>query len=209
LRKNRYKLNEEYCDFLKLISVEFIMIPGIFAWFAFIFAAPQPVVNWAVGDTLKVMVEGREELLNRCLSGGIEVRYQFNLRLCRKRSAWFDDCEDIKKEIHGLQYDPVSDNYRVTIDRLGDQADPELYTYPTLEDGLARATRIDAFPLNILSEALPPLPRTNYYVGIRILSDCANSFGSSLLDISYVLTFGLVKVNRFDSGWIAFNLSPQ
>lgn len=187
------------------------MGPSILAWLSIVFAYPVPIVNWVNPSAIRVQAVGGEELLDRCIKSGIEVRYRYEMRYCRRRSGWFDDCRADRVEIRSIQYEPVNEGYQVIVDRLGDDQDPEKVAYPSLADAMQVVSVIEDVPLEFLFRGeLDPQVRTNKdYVGVRIISDCKESFGSRLLDISYLFTFGLVKINRYDSGWIAFKLDSS
>lgn len=198
---------------------------SIFALIHLIFAVPQPVVNWAssVKDTINISSEGNEPLLDKCLEAGIEVRYRFQMRYCRRGSFWFDQCQDQWDEIKTIKYDPIKESYLVQSDRIGDEIKPSQALFSSKEEAIKMLSTIENADIDKISRGeyseyksklsnknnqddQEDLPRT--YIGIKIVSDCKGSVGSTMLDISYYLTFGLVKVSRFDSGWVAFYLDP-
>lgn len=185
------------------------MLPPLIAWVQIMMLSLQPVVNWVGSDAVRIVAQGREELLNRCMESGIEVRYRFDMRYCRRRSGWFDSCSDQRSEIHILQFDPISEIYRVTVDRHGDEQGPIQHTYASSDEAYSVLTEIPAVPLQFVARDEAVSSDANHYVGVKVVADCKDSFGSSMLDISYLITFGLVKINRFDSGWIAFNLGDR
>lgn len=185
------------------------MLPLLFAWFNVVMISLQPVVNWVGNDSIKIVAAGQEELLNRCMESGLEVRYRFDMRFCRRRTGWFDWCGDQRSQIHILQYDPISESFKVTTDRHGDEEKPRQVIYNSLEEANNELTHIPSIPLSFIARDQDYLNQKNSYIGVKIVADCKDSFGSSILDISYILTLGLVKINRFDSGWIAFNLDRK
>lgn len=181
-------------------------MPAILAWFAVVFAFPDLHVNWTDAKGLRVVAGGSEELLDRCIEGGIEVRYRFLLRHCRRRVGWFDACEGNKMEVHALRRDPVSENYIVTVDRHSDEKSPAKNTFNELADARAALGTIDFIPLEFIAGGPPRAENKGYYVGVRVVADCKRDFSDVVLDLPYLLTFGLMKTNRYDSGWIAFEL---
>lgn len=180
---------------------------AIITWLFILHAVPQPVVNWATKDKLQIIAQGREELLDRCIERGIEVRYRFEMRFCESGYLWFDDCEDQFVEIRSIHYDPLYETYRVNADRLDDINKPTSQTFTSREDAIRALTSLTPIALAELRRGVEPDNKDKEYVGVRVISECKGSIGSSLLDISNFLTLGLVKINRFDSGWVAFYLN--
>ena len=171
-------------------------------------AFPDPKVNWAEQDkSVNVEVAGREELLNRCIESGLEVRYRFDLKFCRRRSIWFDKCKSTITEIHSMQFDPISESYKVATDRHGDNDAPISFSVSSAAEALTDASSLQKFPVAVLLKGRELPDNGDNYIGVRVVADCKGGLDSSLLDLSYFLTLGLVKVDRFDSGWIAFRLS--
>ena len=167
---------------------------------------PQPIVNWVGQDAVNISVSGSEELLERCLASGIEVRYRYEFQICQKRSGWIDSCQDLKREIRSMQFDPVSENYTVTVDRHGDNLAPESSTQHSKNDAQLKVSKIENLPLKFLDQNFSLASRDGYYISMRVVADCKGSMNSALLAISNILTFGQVKIDRFDSGWIAFDI---
>jgi hypothetical protein len=185
------------------------MFVSIFAWVYLWFAVPSPVVNWASQnhDSMEIQADGSEELLNRCIEGGIEVRYRYEMRYCTKGSFWFDQCEDSWVEIKSLQYDPVKETYLIQSDLLDDKETPEKGGFSTLAEAQKALSTIQHVNIEKIARGKLNKKTERDYIGIRVLSECRGSVGNTLLDISYYLTFGLVKVSRFDSGWVAFYIN--
>ena len=179
----------------------------IFAWLYFLYQVPQPVVNWVTSgkESIDIVAEGREELLDRCVDAGIEVRYRFAMRYCTKGSFWFDDCEDEFVHIKNIRFDPIKENYSVESDSLGDNSTPEVDVFTDRSEAINKLKTLSNLRIKPLSRGRQIIQDKDY-IGIRVLSECKGSVGSTLLDMSYYLTFGLVKVSRFDSGWVAFYL---
>ena len=182
------------------------MIHGLIAWFAVISAFPNLTVNWVDNTGVHISADGREELLDRCIESGIEVRYRFLMRYCRKRVGWFDACDDERMEIHSLTRDPVSENYVVIVDRFSDDKRPEKSTFNELADARIAVSSIERMPLDFISENASELVQPGRYLGVKVIADCKRDFSDVVLDLPYLLTFGLMKTNRYDSGWIAYEM---
>ncbi|MCO6429765.1 MAG: DUF4390 domain-containing protein [Deltaproteobacteria bacterium] len=185
------------------------MIPSILAWIPVFFAFPDLRVNWVEPQGIRVIADGRQELLERCIESGTEVRYRFRLRYCRRRVGWFDDCSSEKTEIHSLRYDPIGESYIVESDRFADDDPPEKNTYSSLPEARADLVEIKQMSLNFISAAAVHDRGARRYIGVRVTADCKREVGDVLLDLPYLLTFGLVKTSRFDSGWIAYEMEQN
>lgn len=183
---------------------------SILSWvYLLLYAVPSPVANWVNSDreSIKIIAEGKEELLDRCIESGIEVRYRYELRYCVKGSMWFDECEDQWVEIKSIQFDPIKEIYLVESDLLDDEETPFKGSFSSLTDALQKLSSIESVNVEKIARGKYDKNNPRGYVGIRVLSECRGSVGNTLLNISYYLTFGLVKVSRFDSGWVAFYIN--
>ena len=145
--------------------------------------------------------------MERCLDAGVEVRYRYIMRYCTKGRFWFDNCGDNLVEVRSVRYDPLKESYTAQYDRHGDDIDPVILNITSRSEAYKILTTIPFVELEEISEGRNKNGQDRDYLGVRIISDCRGSIGSSLLDISNLLTFGMIKINRFDSGWIAFYLN--
>lgn len=178
------------------------IIAGIFSYFS----VPHPVLNWDMKESITITAEGEEDLLDRCLEGGVEVRYRFEMRYCTQGNYWFDDCDSKVVIIKSLQFSPLKETYTLESDRLGDEGKPELTTFNEKLPALKALRTVPNLKLSVLAKSRPVFSSPDDYVEVRIVSDCKGSVGGPLLDISHFVSFGLIKINRFDSGWLSFFL---
>lgn len=185
-------------------------MPYLSALLFIIFAFPEPRMNWSNREAgeLRITLPGEQELLNRCIESGLQVSYRFKLRLCRRRAAWFDRCGDTITEIHSMQFDPISESYKVEVDRHGDASDPLSTTVATPAQARELAGRIPNLRISDLGGSTAKLSPKSY-IDVRVITDCKGGLDAAMLELSHMLTFGLVKIDRFDSGWVAFKLDAQ
>jgi len=170
--------------------------------------AETVTVRWSSGnlDAIDVAVEGQGEYLNQCVRSGFEGRVRFEVALCRRRQMWFDRCSDTVTEVHGLRYDAVTNGYSLTSDTWGDLEPPRTESNVEEDDALLRVASIGG---RLLSTLGWESGRGRYDIRLRVVADCKGEYNELLARIPYFLTFGLVRVNGFDSGTVTFSLDGQ
>lgn len=182
----------------------------IFAFIPLLFAFPTPTVNWSGGElnAVRISADGKEQVINQCISSGLEVRYRYELRVCHHRILWADYCSDEKVVVRSLNFDPISESYRIVIDKLGDKEPAKITTSTSLETALSAVTAFTSPPLVDLGFNSREFPANRSpFLGVRVIADCKGDYNETLAKISNFLTLGLVDVGTFDSGWIAFSLT--
>lgn len=187
------------------------MVKAIFA-IMLVLVPPELRVRWLTADTdhgLVLQIEEQEANVDQCLDAGLELRYRFDFQLCEERSYWFDACGREGSEVRSLEFDPISESHRLTIDRFDDGNIPSVLSAGSREKGLALARRSDEISLQFLSrnmtgERADNVPR---YVRARVITDCRGDTGKTLRRLSYILSLGMIRTAGFDSGWIRFDLS--
>ena len=157
---------------------------------------------------LAVQVVGRQqEFLEQCVSNGLEVRYRYHFELCKRRGYWFDGCLKGRREIHRLNFDPISETYKITVDRHRDGADPSSQVFDSLDAAVSEMSRVKSLPVDFLSHGdVGYLTGKNAYLSVRVESRCRGDYNKTLARISYFLSLGLVEIPGFDSGWVDFTL---
>jgi hypothetical protein len=184
------------------------MLLSIVAYISLLIASPELDIKMA-GSTapgFALQVHGQDDLLEKCMQGALELRYRFKVKICRKRTAWFDDCKSEKIISQSLRFDPISETYKVTSDEIGDREPPRSMTLTSREDAVRELTGIPNLAFSSLKNDDPAFvmgERT--YLRARVESECKGAFNETLANISTFLTLGLVKISGFDSGWIDFN----
>jgi hypothetical protein len=129
----------------------------IIAFFPLMFAFPDLRVNWSGGqlNAVRVVAEGKDEVMEQCVKSGLEVRYRYELRICKRRFLWADSCNDPKVEVHSLQYDPISESYRVMVDKIGDNEAAKTTTAKPLWARLLNTRRLRSPTLATIRKNIP------------------------------------------------------
>ncbi len=158
-------------------------------------------------EALEIKITAQNEVLDRCLSSGLEVRYRYELSFCSRRSIWFNACKDRRLIFQSIQYDAVSQTYNVMTDRHGDEEDEISESFDSKERAIDQVSHIPALPLSYLSQSdIKFMDRSGRYVSLRVLGECRGEYSEALAKIGYFLTLGMVKVSGFNSGWLDFEL---
>lgn len=174
---------------------------------------PQELgVHWAadnVPPTLSLYVEGGREQSEQCLSSGLEYRHRFEFQLCRRGGWWLDRCGHRFVETRGLQLDPVSQVYKLEIDRFNDGIDPRVLMPDSDNAAMSKLARSDPTELSELLSSLEEKrgSKERYYLLARVLTYCRGDTSRTLRRLSYYLSLGLVRGSVFDSGWVSFDIN--
>ena len=166
-------------------------------------------VNWssAARDGVNIIAAGEDQFINQCLEKGLQVSFRFKTRICKRRSLWFDDCEDERIDTRAVEFDPISQRYEIAIDTHHDAEGPKKVRYADRESALEVASVMRAVPISKLprtrAEYLDPYKN---YLGIRTITECKGE-GRYFGQIPLILSLGLINTAVKDSGWIAFDLS--
>lgn len=175
-----------------------------------IFAAPALVVNWTTPDKVAFNVEfdtSQDACIQQHRKDGFELKYRFYIRACQKRLSWSDKCWEPITEIHDLKFDPVSEKYRVLVDRLKDNQEPHASTYDTQIDAEKAFSSIKEFPVELLeqsAEGVSLVENERMYLSVRFVSRCQGDVARVLSWIPYLFTFGIIERDSYDSGWVNF-----
>ena len=156
------------------------------------------------GDRESVIIRLADiaESYEQCLNGGLEIRYRFEFQLCRHRSAWFDSCEEVRRAINRVQYDPITSNYTVKQDVHRDGKDPDQRSIRQREKALRLAGELPPLDLSFIARGENDyLYEADSYLSVRLQINCEGAFNKTLARISQFLTLGLVETLEYDSGW--------
>lgn len=166
-------------------------------------------VRWAAPsrNSLNVSVQGADNFIYQCLDSGLELRYRFQLRLCRRRTGWLDGCDETRMVTHRVQYDPISQNYTIVYDTHGDEEGPNRIVVNSATEALESLSSLRSIEI----EGLPREPERiidpkKSYVSVRVTAECRGDGADILAQIPYILSFGAFNPSLSDSGWVAFDL---
>lgn len=160
-------------------------------------AMPTLSMNWKdqKKSDLVIKLDGTTNSEAECLKNGLTVAYRYEFQFCRRRSWWVDSCSDQITEIRTLQYEPISESYFVSVDRLGDSEPQQQSMSLSKEEALSEVGHTDL-----------AIKQNSTYVQARVRYTCKGD-GSPVLDrISNIISLGLVSLGTYQSDWIDFYL---
>lgn len=180
--------------------MSFLRLIFLLPW---IFATPQPRVNWV--DTFEkaliVRVEGEDDILPGCLEGGLEMRYRYEVTLCSSRTMWFDNCKDQHLLVKTLEHDPISGKFIVSADEIGDTSEAVKESFDSLNEARASLGQLNALStLALADNDANFLARSKKYLQVGVSGECVGDYNRTLSRISSVLTLGLVRPGGFSVG---------
>ncbi len=181
----------------------------VFALLPLLFAAPEIKVDLAgsAAQQIDVRVTGKDGLLEDCVKSGLSFRYDFQVRICKRRPMWFDTCPEERVEKHALSYDPISGNYRLVIDRFGDDKQPFSKNFSSSAAAARRFSLVRNLPLLFVARGKTRYLHSNRsYLSVRVVSECRGEYNKTVAAISSFLTLGMYRVSGFDTGWVDFKL---
>lgn len=182
----------------------------VLAFIPLLFGFPDLTVNWSGGElsAVRIVADGKEEVISQCIQSGLEVRYRYELRLCKRRLLWADFCTDESVQTRTMQFDPISESYRVVVDKIGDREPAKITTFPTLDGALRAVNSLTSPSLDQLGFNEKDFPSSRLpYLGVRVVTDCKGDYNETIARISSFITLGLIDIGTFDSGWVDFALS--
>jgi hypothetical protein len=185
----------------------FAALVGIFA-----LTAPFLRVSWTSHDmdALTVQADGLKESIVECLTEGRQALVRFEVRLCRRRSGWLDRCETPRTELRTVEYDGITESYRVVSDRFGDLPEATAVGVPSRDEATRMVVTSDSFPLSFLERDEPGLVKNpKAYAAVRTIYRCKGSSTRTFAHLSRLLTFGLLNVVESVSDWHDFSLAPE
>ena len=173
-----------------------------------LFGLPAVSVNWTDGSEsgFTIRVLEHDPVLYQCRKSGLEVIYRFDMRLCQRQTLWLDTCKSDRREIHSLEWEPVSETFKVVSDRHGDADGPVTNTISSFEEALADISTAHNVPLGYLSDGDESfLAGSGLYLRTKVSFTCKGQYSQTMDRLSSILTLGLVSVGASNSGWIDFD----
>jgi hypothetical protein len=116
----------------------------------------------------------------------------------------------VRSEVHSVEYEPISEAYRVVTDRFNDEDDRLAVGVPTIRDALRAMTTMENLPLGFLARGDDTLIKERgAYVQVRTVFSCRGGVNRTVARLSQVLTLGIVNVVEETSDWYDFELFPE
>lgn len=168
---------------------------------------PALDVNWSsTPGVVRIAFRGEDEFINRCAQSGLEVRYEFEIKLCRERGLWFDVCAESLREIRTFRYDPISESYLLRRDRLGDSLPPVTDAAPDRQRAF-QFVQSTTVTIDVM-ESPPGFSRgaRGDYLAVRSHARCRSEQSGTFERLSSILSFGIVGPGILESGWVRYNL---
>ena len=167
-------------------------------------------VHWAAPNRDKItIVAGRQDgFITQCIQSGLQVRYNFQIELCRRRSLWLPYCAPEHIETRAVQYDPISQQYNVVLDTYHDKQAPHTIVVETAHAALLMADVVKDLSLaQLMANGAERLDLQRSYVSVRVTSKCKGRRRGILARIPTIMSLGLINSSVSDSGWVSFDLS--
>ena len=181
-------------------------------------------VKWVANDrsTVQILAPIDSTLGRECFAAGLELEHRFLVKFCERVNKSGTVCGNTRKEVHNISYDPIQDAYRVVKDRLGDREDPRVRAHVGVEEAITDVGKVEGMPMwyvrGLSSEPVKREDETDTekngngpghkesLLGIRIRTTCKGETNRVFVDLSYFLSFGLIDLYGYDSGWKYFDL---
>lgn len=177
-----------------------------------VWAEPELSMHWTSGETrsLQLQVNGSLDIFEQCLNSGFEVRYRYEIKLCDQRVFWFDDCEEPVSITQAAQYDAVSQDYSLSIDRRGDSVAPQIVRMADPQEILSLVSQVREITLEDLGLDAKNEKRmrgADGRVRVKVRAECKGQYSKTLARVSYFLTLGILRLSGFNSGWVSFRIT--
>ena len=168
---------------------------------------PTLLVESRSNASVTIAITGSDDVMNKCARGGLELRYQFQIEMCHERSLWFDSCKRTWSEKNSIQYDSVSQSFRINRDRLGDGKSPLVLYADTMGNAMKIASQSDPFDLLSLANMNQAyLDDSRTYVQLRAITYCREDDNRTFERIAGFVTTGVTGLVQFDSKWQPFSI---
>jgi hypothetical protein len=167
-------------------------------------------VNWISGRKNAVRVRyqaDRSDFVRSCVRNELKVRYRYDMQLCRRRSWWLDSCQDTRRFVNTMEYDPITESYVVFQDGMFDEIDGTVRRFNSFDEAIGALSAVSEVKLADLTAVDPVfLQSPRLVMAVRLVADCRGDYNRLFADISSFITFGFVRISGFDTGVIGFDL---
>lgn len=184
--------------------------PAVFLLLVFPFRGVLVHWNEMGRHTVTIRAEELEQDVKTCLDSARQAKVRFDMRLCHRNPAWFDSCTMTRSEIHAIEFDPISESFRVISDRYGDDNEPTAVGIPAVAEAIRSATALEEVPLEYLAGEEKRLVNDSAaYLQVRTSFSCRGAVNRTVARLSQVLTLGLVNVVESTTPWGDFDINPR
>lgn len=172
-----------------------------------LFALPSLSISWKDNEKTKFKLNSTATSVNNvseCIEEGYSFENRFEVKACKKGIMWFETCTEEKVFVSQVVKDPVTLQFALKSDILGDGEDPDEIVLPTIAEAHSRLMMISQVSLSDFKNLKIEDSR---YLSARVTESCKGSVSPTLRRVSQLLTLGLLDIRGVDSGWIVFPLS--
>lgn len=155
-----------------------------------------------------VKISASDQYMRECVQLGLALRFQFIAQVCQKREFWFDDCARERKAIATLTFDPITGQYQVERDLYDDGLVPVQRNFGDLNEAFSFATKSLEFTEKHLAAGqtrfrisrLGP-DSDSLTLKYKAIAFCQQNYNRTIDRIARLLTFGLIRLERYESDW--------
>jgi hypothetical protein len=174
-------------------------------------AATHGIFNavWVSKEMKAVTVygEGLSQAVVECLDSSRQSLVKMEFRVCRRSPAWFDSCRPGRSGLNSIEFDPITESYRVESDLHDDDLEPSSIGIPSRAEAIESVLLVRSIPLEYLAQGdTTVLQESGTYLQVRATMSCRGSVNRFFANVSRVLTLGMVNVVESATDWSDFNL---
>ena len=169
-------------------------------------------VFWSNREMRQLSIDGQglSSQVVECLQSSRQARVTFEARICRHEPAWFDSCLPSRSSVQTIEFDAISESYRVVSDMQGDGLDAVAVGIPSQEEAIHAVLMVRSMSIDYLAQGdVTVAKEQGSYIQVRSRSSCRGSSSRFFAHISEILTLGLVDVVESTSDWYEFNLASD
>ncbi len=167
-------------------------------------------VQWTTQhrDAVSIEALGVTDAVVECLDAGRRARLKFEFRLCRSSPSWFDSCRPSQSGVNTIEFDSISDSFKVVSDLRADESDAVAVGVTVRREALQMAREVRSLALEYLAQGdTTVVKEPGAYIQVRVTTSCRGSVNRVLSSLSEVLTLGLVTAGESTTEWFDFALS--
>jgi len=166
-------------------------------------------VFWSSNEMRSVTVDGAglAPAVTECLDSSRQSRIKMEFRVCRRNPAWFDSCRPARSGLNSIEFDVVTESYRVESDLHDDDVEPSSSGIPSRLEAIESVLRMRSVPLEYLAQGdVSVLRESGTFLQVRATLSCRGSANRFFANVSRILTLGMVNVIETTTDWGEFSL---
>lgn len=165
-------------------------------------------INWQDSNYKDLQIKANQEQqgIQQCLDTGLKQTATFYFQICKHRSLWFDPCLKLETSEKILSFDALSQSYMLN-EKSSFEYNTAIGQFDSPESAFQAFLSINGIDINELtfhSDEFKLSKRS--YVSVRVMLSCKGEKDDLVGEVSRLLSFGIVKLNEEDTGWVDFRL---